>query len=166
MHALDDQTRIALQLLLTEIIDGPSDQGQFITNPGDPGLLGSLERLSAAEASARPNGRASVAAHTDHVRYGLSLLNRSLTEANPFADADWTASWLRHTVTEAEWRERRDALKREAHHWRDHFAERTQWEMIALAGTVGSVAHIAYHTGAIRQLSQKAAGPAQPGTQG
>jgi hypothetical protein len=165
MAALDPQTRDAIRVLLNEILNGASEGEAFMLNPDDPGLLRSLEKLSAAEASARPNGRASVAAHTDHVRYGLSLLNRSLKEANPFADADWTASWLRHTVTDAEWSERLDALKKEALHWLEHFGDRQEWPSIALNGTMGSVAHIAYHAGAIRQLAAKAAGPPQPGTQ-
>ena len=125
-----------------------------MVNPGDPGLLGSLERLSAPEASARPNGRASVAAHADHVRYGLELLNRSLREPNVFAAADWSASWSRHTVNEPEWRERRDALEHEAQAWLNSVDARDRWEPIVLTGTIASVAHIAYHLGAIRQLAR------------
>lgn len=70
------------------------------------------------------------------MRYGLSLRNRSLKEANPFADADWTASWPRHTVNDAEWCERLDALKQEANHWLEHFADRRKWPPIALNGTI------------------------------
>ena len=161
--ALDPLLRDALQTLLTEIVNGPPGSAAYMLNGGDPGLLGSLEKLSAAEASARPNGRASVAAHVDHVRYGFEPLNRSLREANPFADADWAASWSRHTVTDAEWRERRDALAREARAWLAGFDTRTEWDPVVLAGTIGSIAHLTYHLGAIRQLAANAVGPPDPG---
>jgi len=35
----------------------------------------------------------SIAAHVDHVRYGLSLMNGWSEGHNPFKDADWSASW-------------------------------------------------------------------------
>ena len=62
-------------------------------NPGDEGLLRSLEKLSAADASALTPTGSSIAAHVDHVRYGLSLMNRWSQGENPFESADWSASW-------------------------------------------------------------------------
>ena len=38
---------------------------------GDPGLLRSLDKLTAADASAAVQGGATVAAHVNHLRYGL-----------------------------------------------------------------------------------------------
>jgi hypothetical protein len=44
---------------------------------------------AAEEASAVPSGGgASIAAHVDHLRYGLELLNRWTRGEKPFADAD------------------------------------------------------------------------------
>ena len=46
-------------------------------------------------------GGSSIAAHIDHVRYGLSLMNRwSHGELDPWSSADWTASWNRSVVSD------------------------------------------------------------------
>src|SRR2546430_10474660 len=81
----------ALTRLFFELVDGTSGQtGAFILNSGDVGLLRSLDKVSAAEASRSVNDGATIAAHAQHVRYGLSLMNRWATEGgDPFADATW-----------------------------------------------------------------------------
>ena len=45
-------------------------------NSGDVGLLRSLDTLSAGEASRAVNDGATIAAHAQHLRYGLSLMPR------------------------------------------------------------------------------------------
>jgi hypothetical protein len=154
MTATDSIFRGALSKLLDEIFVGPKGDECYILNPGDPGLLGQLESLDAAAASTRPMpGKTTIAAHADHVRYGLSLLNRwAAGEANPWADADWSASWQRATVTAEQWRRLRDDLRREVDSWRKHVAARTEWVDLTAAGAISSVAHTAYHFGAIRQI--------------
>ena len=109
--------REALAGLLRELVDGPPGDVAFIVNQGDPGILASLARLSAADVSARPGGRSSVAAHVHHLHYGFSLLNRWARGENPFADANWAASWRMQQVTDDQWRELRAALDREVHSW-------------------------------------------------
>ena len=81
----------SLTTLFSELADGAKGGGTaFILNSGDAGLLRSLDRLSAAEASASVNEGATIAAHARHVSYGLSLMNRWMPEGgNPFADATW-----------------------------------------------------------------------------
>ena len=67
----------ALTSVLREIIDGAARDAAVLLNRGDPGLLASLDRLSSDAASAAPReGGATIAAHVDHLRYGLGLLNR------------------------------------------------------------------------------------------
>jgi hypothetical protein len=153
----------ALSKLLTEIFDGPPGREAFILNPGDLGLLGQLESVTATEASARPMpGRTTIAAHVDHVRYGLELLTRwDAGEENPWATADWEASWRRTTVDEVQWRTLRDGLRREAEAWQRAVTRRTDWSDLAAAGSLASVAHTAYHLGAIRQILAALSSPAQ-----
>jgi hypothetical protein len=62
-----------LSTLLSELVEGAPAGGAYMLNAGDEGLLRSLDRLSAAEASALTTTGSSIAAHVDHVRYGLSL---------------------------------------------------------------------------------------------
>ena len=118
MHPSDAIFQRALGKLLAEIFDGPPGGEAYLLNPGDPGLLRQLDSTDARAASTRPMaGKTTIAAHVDHVQYGLNLLNRwAAGEANPWADADWNLSWQRSTVTETQWRELRDSLRRDAVH--------------------------------------------------
>ena len=106
MTTTDSVFQRALSSMLTEILDGPPGQEAYLLNPGDPGLLRQLDAIDAAAASKRPMpGKTTIAAHADHVEFGLSLLNRwAAGEENPWAGADWNASWQRTTVTDEQWR--------------------------------------------------------------
>ena len=130
-------------------------------NVGDRGLLRSLERLSASEASALTPTGSSIAAHVDHVRYGLSLMNRWSLGEDPFADAKWTESWNKTSVTDAEWEALRIQLRDEAARWLVVLRTPRAVEGIELSGMIGSIAHLAYHMGAIRQINTSARGPAE-----
>src|SRR5256885_9025562 len=106
--------------LFGELVDGPPAQAAYMLNGGDIGLLRSIDKLTARDASAMPHaGGSSIAAHVDHVRYGLSLMNRWAQGENPFDDADWGASWKKVTVSDAEWQQLRSELRDEAHRWLD-----------------------------------------------
>ncbi len=150
----DTQFRRALTTILTEIFEGPPGEMAFLLNPGDPGLLRQLDTLSAEQASRRDvPGKTTIAAHVDHVHYGLTLLNRWADgEENPFATADWDASWQRGHVTDAQWQTLRENLRREANRWRQAVEVRTEWDEIAAAGAIASAAHTAYHLGSVRQI--------------
>jgi hypothetical protein len=161
---IPEPIRHTLVTLLRELIDGPPGQAAFVLNVGDRGLLRSLDTLSAEAASARPNGRSSVAAHVDHVRYGLSLLNRwAGGEANPWATANWSESWTRVHVTDEEWAKLRANLRSEAQAWIEGAGRERDVGDVELGGVIGSVVHLAYHLGAIRQLALAAAGPPERG---
>jgi hypothetical protein len=125
----------------------------FVVNPGDPGLIASLAALPASQASARPGGRSSVAAHVQHLRFGLTLLNRwAAGDPNAFADASFAESWSHQQVNEDEWRALRQALADEARTWVGRLETPREWDAMTLSGFMSSVAHTAYHMGAIRQL--------------
>jgi hypothetical protein len=151
-----------LPALFTELVDGSPrpDVGTSMLNRGDHGLLHGLDQLSASAASTTPTGGASIAAHVEHLRYGLSLLNRWAGGANaPWVGADWTAAWRKPAVTDDEWRRLRDELRREAAGWRDALRTPRELNESELAWTIGSVAHLAYHLGAIRQIDRATRGP-------
>ena len=147
--------------LFSELIDGPAAQGGSMLNAGDAGLVRSLEGLTAAAASAIPvNGGASIAAHVEHVRYGLSLLNRwAQGERNVWSSADWAASWDRSMVGEREWAALRQAFEAEARTWREALRASRDYTEAELNDVIGSVAHLAYHMGAIRQIDRSIRGP-------
>ncbi len=148
------ETVDAVVRLLRELLFEPGPPGPWVIDGGEPGLIGVLERLSAAEALREPGpGRMSVAAHAAHVTYSLSLLNRWANgEPNPFATADWAGSWQPGALDDASWQERLDALRSEATAWIEAVQRPREWDEIALTGTLASVSHVAYHLGAVKQL--------------
>ena len=149
-----------LTTLFAELIDGAPKAFAYMLNTGDVGLLASLDKLSASAASETHGGGASIAAHVDHLRYGLSLMNRWREgEKNPFAGADWTASWRRTKVSEEEWKRLRAELRDQARRWRNALGTAWDVDAIELNGVVGSIAHLAYHMGAIRQIDRATRGP-------
>ena len=150
-----------LGLLFSELVDGVPGRGNaFILNTGDAGLLRSLDKLSAADASRSVNDGATIAAHAQHVRYGLSLMNRWAREGgNPFADATWDAAWKLTAVDDAAWSEIRRGLGDEAHRWQEILAAPREALEVELTGMIASIAHLAYHLGAIRQIDKSVRGP-------
>lgn len=151
----------ALARLFSELVDGASAAGDaFILNSGDAGLLKSLDRLSAADVSRSANAGATIAAHAQHVRYGLSLMNRWATDGgNPFADAKWDEAWKVSAVGPAEWQEIRDGLRDEAHRWLGVLKSGRSATDVEPTAMIASIAHLAYHLGAIRQIGKDARGP-------
>jgi hypothetical protein len=151
----------SLALLFSELVDGPPGDAAYMLNPGDQGMLRSLERLSAKDASmlAAP-GSGSIASHVDHVCYGLELMIRwSEGEPNPWATADWAASWQRTAVNDAEWTALRERLRTAARSWHAALQKPRELSAVELNGVIGSVAHLAYHLGAIRQINRATQGP-------
>lgn len=156
-----DNIAPALTRLFSELVDGASAQGDaFMLNSGDVGLLRSLDKLSAADASRSVNDGATIAAHAQHVRYGLSLMNRWAAQGgNPFADAKWDEAWKVSAVSPAAWDEIRNGLRDEAHGWLRVLGSARDVSDIELAGLIGSIAHLGYHLGAIRQINKQIRGP-------
>jgi hypothetical protein len=147
--------------LFNELVNGASDGGgAFILNSGDVGLLRSLDAITAADASRSANGGATIAAHAQHVRYGLSLMNGWAAHGgNPFANARWDEAWKVSAVNEAQWQEIRDGLRGEAEHWLATLRAPRDVSDMEHTGMIASVAHLAYHLGAIRQIARETRGP-------
>jgi hypothetical protein len=80
-------------------------------------------------------------------------------EANPWGSADWSASWRRGTVSEREWDELRDRLRQATRRWRTALGTPREMSAIELNGVIASIAHLAYHLGAIRQIDRSLQGP-------
>jgi hypothetical protein len=159
MHTRD--TSPALTRLFSELADGTTaEAGVYILNSGDVGLLRSLDKISAADASRAANGGATIAAHAQHVRYGLSRMNRWASRGgDPFADATWDEAWKISGVDESGWTETREGLREEAHRWLTALNTPREVTDVELTGMIASVAHLAYHLGAIRQISKDTRGP-------
>lgn len=157
-----DLLHTVLPTILRELVEGAPDPATrtYVLNRGDAGLLASLGRLSAAAASETAGGAPSIAAHVDHLRYAFVLLNRWASgNPVPWQETDWSASWARNEVSEEAWRALLDDVRREAAAWAQALATKQDVGPVEAGWLAGSVAHVAYHLGAIRQIDRAARGP-------
>ena len=151
----------SLETLFRELIDGPDPNAAWMLNRADAGLLRSLDKLTASAASTSPAaGGASIAAHVYHLRYGLSLMNRwSQGEDDPWSTADWTTSWNRSVVNDEEWAALQQQFGIEGRSWLETLGTPRDYTEARLTDVISSVAHLAYHLGAIRQIDRSIRGP-------
>lgn len=154
----DDLDR-SLTSLFSELVFGAPESFAFVLNRGDRGLLASLDELTADAASSSLAGGGSIAAHVRHLAYGLSLMNRWAAGENPFNDADWSAAWAQNRVASKEWDTLRSALREECTKWHENLGVARSIKGPALDGVIGSIVHLAYHLGAIRQINPSVRGP-------
>jgi hypothetical protein len=157
----NNELSAALARLFAELVNGaPQGGSAFILNAGDAGLVRSLDTLSADDASQSVHDGATIAAHVRHLQYGLALMNRWAREGgDPFADAKWDEAWKTSRVSDAEWRSIRHDFQQEASRWLEVLGSPRAASEAELTGMIGSVAHLAYHLGAIRQIAKGARGP-------
>lgn len=152
----NEQLVTALRELLREAYFEPENSGAtwFADNEPGSGFLGSVEELTAKEASTVPfEGGDTVAAHCNHVAYYLSLANRSFQGENAFAEAEWKESWEIQTVNETGWKHLLEQLAVELDRTLGILSrgvDLSRPEM--LKGTMALLAHGAWHLGAVRQL--------------
>ena len=128
------------------------------TGPRDGALLGTIESITAEQAFASPvPGARPVAEHVAHLRFALDLTLRRLRGENPAAD--WAGSFTVTDRTPGGWEALRQDVRR-AYEGVLAFLQQRQsvplqdWPPIHLAGLTATIAHNAYHLGAIRQIAQ------------
>lgn len=115
------------------------------------GLLRALDGVNAARASRSPGpGRTTVAAHAEHIRFTLQVVNAWGRGEQP--EVDWTDSWTRSSLTESEWDALRADLRLEFETMLTGVQGREAWREQGLQTMINNIAHTAYHAGAIRQL--------------
>ena len=161
-----DELNESLETLFRELVEGAPHGGAYILNAGDPGLLAVLDDLDAAAASVAREGGATIAAHAAHLAYGISLLNRWAGGENPYPDADWSRAWRIAAVTPDEWASVRRDLRQQTSRWSEGLGSPREVAPVELNGMIASIAHLAYHLGAIRQIHPSTRGPRDPGTPG
>ncbi len=135
--------------VLEEAFEGPRQSWSYFTDSGkDSGLLGTLERLSAGEAS-RVLGRTSIAAHVHHVIFGLRA-SAAWIEGDR-TTRKWSVSWSLMEADDAEWRRMQEALRSGYRDLRRDVEIYAATSAESMGGVIGALAHVAYHLGAIRQ---------------
>jgi len=144
----------ALRTLFTEGVEGPPNPQEtwFASNEAGSGMLGTLSTLSVEQASKKPSGLThSIAEHAAHIAFAFRT---GLQYASgDFSPVDWSKSWQAGKLDDARW----TALQNEI---------RTSWQSLlrfmdekesftdinSITGFCGTIAHTAYHLGAIRTI--------------
>ena len=148
----DIDARGAVQQLLSvlrEAVEGPSGTWTyFIDKKPDAGLLGALGTVSADQAS-QVWGDTSIAAHAHHIAFAMAA--SAATIEGDQTPVDWKESWRVTTVDDAAWKELVARVGREYQRLRRAVEARASSSEEMFGEAVGSIAHIAYHLGAIRQ---------------
>ena len=138
--------------LFAEAYTGPNHAHTwFIDNRPGSGLLGTLEQVSAEDASkAQPSG-SSIAAHTEHLRWSLAVANAFTRGETPALN--WSESWSVKTVNTAAWDKLRTELKNEYEAlYRAIQRQQAVADEQLLTAMLAFTPHAAYHLGAIRQM--------------
>ncbi len=140
-----------LLAVLREGFEGSRGGWSYFTDSGpEAALFGTLERLSAEEVS-RPSGPGgtTIAGQVHHLVFSLSASTDWIL--GRWESRDWAESWRVSAVDEAAWTKLRDELRQGYSALADAVRERAAADEKTFGGTVGAIAHVAYHLGAIRQ---------------
>ena len=151
----------ALSTVLNELLDGSASDSGWVLNPQDPRVV-ALARQSLCCGCLGDSGRRPFLDRRScrpSPLWPQSSQPLEPGEENPFADADWSASWKRTTVSESEWSSLRNDLQSEARKWQSAVRQPREFTDDELKGYLASAAHLAYHLGAIRQMNAAARGP-------
>lgn len=141
--------------LYRELLQGPpSDGPTWITSGGpETALYGCVADLSAEQASRDLNG-STIAAHVEHMRWALQLVNDWFDGQAP--GADWSESWSVSAVDPAAWEKLRADLRTAGDRVLANLESRQRWnEPMAMQGALSSYGHAAYHLGAILQMRKQ-----------
>ncbi|WP_404451906.1 hypothetical protein LG329_16385 [Virgibacillus necropolis] len=145
-HSLSTSVR----QMVKETFEGPPGEGSMFTESRpNSGLFGTLDQLTANEASIAVNGT-TVAAHADHTRFYLWGTNAILKDGKQ-PKMDWGESWKINLVDEKQWNRIKEELRHEYLTLLEAI-DVTEWNKLLANEIPGSLAHSAYHLGAIRQM--------------
>jgi hypothetical protein len=141
-------------VMFTEAFEGVREgaDGTYFVQ-GKEAFLPIVGPLSATQASHDFGpGVNTIAAHTRHAAYYVSLLN-ALARGEPVRP-DWEASWSMQTPDPDEWRAIQEDLAEQYRELRGHVESgRVPNDQDQMHYTMAQLAHIAFHLGSVRQLA-------------
>lgn len=145
--------------LLRETFEGgrPGVKGTLYLDH-DSGLRNTLSALTAEQASRRPGGHPSIAAHARHAGFHLRVVAEWVQGVR--TPRDWLASFEPQTVTDAEWKQLQAELEESRAQLERAIDSLTPAQLEENGAGMGTIVHLAYHLGAIRQLMHFVESPA------
>ena len=140
-----------LLALLKETFEGsPPQQASAYLDRG-VGVLNTVEKLSAADASRSiSDASATIAAHTEHLRFYLLALLEFMNGRTE--KVNWDESWLVKTVDETDWKLLQENVRRDYEIVIETVRQIEDWDDEKVGDAMAIVVHTAYHLGAIRQI--------------
>ena len=139
--------------LLRETFEGalPGQGTQYLDHSS--GIRATLSGLTAEQASRRFDGHPSIASHARHMNFHLRVTAEWIQ--GDHSRRDWAASFEPQTVTGDEWAVLQKDLEVSRAEVIRTLEGLSPEQFIEEGAGLGSVAHLAYHLGAIRQLMHR-----------
>jgi len=139
-----------MEELLRETFEGakPGEGTQYVDREG--GIRQSLAALTAAQASRSRDGHPSIAAHVRHMAFHLRVSHEWIR--GDHSKRDWIGSFKPFEVNDDEWKAVQQELERERRTFIDVMRGLSDAEVVENGAGMGTIAHLAYHLGALRQL--------------
>ena len=116
-------------------------------------LFETLAQISAQQASQPMGNCATIAAHVEHMRYYLQVLEDRMF-GRDLSTVNWEKIWAEiNSVDAAEWAAMIKELRATYERIKGHLDNAEDWQGInELSSMLGIIAHSAYHLGEIRQM--------------
>ena len=139
--------------LLRETFEGglPGQGTQYLDHSS--GIRATLSAITAEQASRRPGGHPSIAAHARHMNFHLRVTSEWIL--GDHSRRDWLGSFEPQTVTEEEWVRLKQDLEASRAELVRVLRSLTPERFVEEGGAISAIAHLAYHLGAIRQLMHR-----------
>lgn len=149
---MSDTLRNSVKTMVKETFEGPPvpvKGSWFTSSEPNSGIFGVIEGISCDQASISVHGT-TLAAHTDHIRYHMWVTNEILKKGKQ-PEMDWGKSWEIHSVDEQQWNRIQEGLRNEYVTLLESI-DANEWNELLANEVLSSLAHSAYHLGAIRQM--------------
>lgn len=141
-----------LEAFLLEAFESVQGQPLFI-NRGES-LFQTLADITAEQASQPMGECATLAAHVEHIRYYLDVLEDYMFKKD-LSHVNWNKVWETvTTVSDEEWDAMNSNLKSTYERIKGHLSNPDVWDSIhEVSAMMGMIVHTAYHLGEIRQMT-------------
>lgn len=141
-----------LTAVLDEAFEHPPKPWSYFTDPSpDAGYIGTLAKLSAAEAREVVGGT-SIAGQVQHVIFAMEA-SAAFIQGNPDSPSleQWQQSWQVQELDDTAWAQMQQDLRDAYQRLRRVIESDGTASAQSFGGAIGAIAHVAYHLGAIKQ---------------
>jgi hypothetical protein len=148
-----DDILAQVEELMRETFEGglPGQGTQYLDRTS--GITPTLQTLTAEQASRSLDGHPSIASHARHMNFHLRVAKEWIL--GDHSRRDWKGSFEPQTVDQTEWRQLQQELQRSREELIEVLRSLDDEKFVEEGAGMGSIAHAAYHLGAIRQIMHR-----------